>query len=936
MPAKPADAGSLSRFKRFMGDTKDEIERMKPLREQTRWLGSLLGKVLIEQEGKLFFELVEWVRKSSIKLRSQYRAPLEKKLIAKLESLSPDRLTKLLRAFTIYFQLVNLAEDRHRIRRKRMYESEGIAQPGSLEDIMERLKKSGVSAKEFLREVHDYSIELVLTAHPTEAQRRSVLEKILAMDQLLSVREFHVLTPNERASIDQRIYEKITLLWQTSEIRQRRQTVFDEVENGLFYLDEIFFPVLPALLERFQKLLSAHYGKPMPLIPILRIGSWIGGDRDGNPFVTHEVTWKTVQRQKTAVLRKYISAMDGLIEHYSQSINWVGVSKALMDSIDKDEKALPVFAASLSSRSHFEPYRKKVSFIKRKLINSLLQSDSANAPTSNFPVEAFYENAAEFRRDLLIVKESLVKHRGAMLVGRTNAVLNALELFDFYFARLDVREDAGILRQAAAELANCVEKREIPFDYLPEEDKVERLHRFLEKRGKIDWTKFDLTPMTQEVLKTFETIGRIRSEISPRAIQAYILSMTKWQSDVLSALWLSRIAGNEDLMIVPLFETIEDLKNAPDMMRSLFSSKIYQKHLKKMKMNQEIMLGYSDSCKVGGFLASNWYLFQAQKRLTTVAGEFGVRHKFFHGRGGAIGRGGGPVNQAIMAQPRGTVDGRIKITEQGEVISLKYSDPHMAERNLDLVLSAVLHASLIDNKPSEKRESWYETMEKLADFAHEAYRELVYQDESFAAYYFGSTPINEVTRMNLGSRPSRRKKTPGINDLRAIPWVFSWMQSRQTVPGWYGFGSAIQAWLKENPEGLETLQEMYKEWPFFKMVVDFLQMSSQKADMHIAKKYAALVEDESLRDKFFSKVETEYKQTIRLALEITGQKEILENAFALRHSIRLRNPYIDPISYAQTILLRRIRKADGEISEELERAVFMSINGIAHGLRNTG
>ncbi len=919
-----------------MSEAKDEIEKMKPLREQTRWLGSLLGQVLIEQEGKAFFELVEWVRKTSIKLRAQYRAPLEKKLITKLESLAPERLTKLLRAFTIYFQLVNLAEDRHRIRRKRMYESEGVAQPGSLEDIMERLKKSGVSAKEFLKEVHDYSIELVLTAHPTEAQRRSVLEKILAMDHLLSVREFHVLTPSEREAIDQRIYEKITLLWQTSEIRQRRQTVFDEVENGLFYLDEIFFPVLPALLERFQKLLSKHYGKPMPLIPILRIGSWIGGDRDGNPFVTHEVTWKTIQRQKTAVLRKYIAAMDGLIQHYSQSINWVGVSKALLDSVAEDEKKLPVFAASQSSRSHFEPYRQKLAFIKRKLINSLLQVESGNTPSSNFPMEAFYANAAEFKRELLILKNSLVKFRGSMLTGRLNSVLNALELFDFYFARLDVREDAAVLRQAAAELANAVEKSEIPFDYLPEADKLERLRHFLEKRSKVSWEKLDLTPATQEVLKTFETIRRIRAEISPRAIQAYILSMTKWQSDVLSALWLSKVAGNEDLMIVPLFETIEDLKNAPEMMEGLFSFKPYMRHLRKMKMNQEIMLGYSDSCKVGGFLASNWYLFQAQKRLTVVSAKFGVRHKFFHGRGGAIGRGGGPVNQAIMAQPRGTVDGRIKITEQGEVISLKYSDPHMAERNLDLVISAVLHASLIDNKPSEKRESWYEVMENLADLAHQAYRDLVYEDEQFVSYYFGSTPINEVTRMNLGSRPSKRRKTPGINDLRAIPWVFSWMQSRQTVPGWYGFGSAVQAWLKDNPEGLEKLKEMYVEWPFFKMVVDFLQMSSQKADMHIAKKYAALVEDETLREKFFSKVETEYKQTIRAALEITGQKEILENAFALRHSIRLRNPYIDPISYAQTILLRRIRKAGGEISEDLERAVFMSINGIAHGLRNTG
>ncbi len=922
--------------------TEDLKEKMKPLREQTHWLGTLLGRVLIEQEGKAFFELVEWVRRTSIKLRKAHSVALEKKLLAKIESLSIERLTKLLRAFTIYFQLVNLAEDRHRIRRKRNYESEGVAQPGSLEDIIERLKKSGVTYSEFRREVENYSIELVLTAHPTEAQRRSVLEKILAVDRLLNTREYHILTPHEREDVDNRIYEKITLLWQTSEIRQRQQTVFDEVDNGLFYLDEIFFPVLPALLGRFQRLLSDYYNKKMPLFPILRIGSWIGGDRDGNPFVTHEVTWQTVQRQKTAVLRKYIASMDGLIEHYSQSVNWVDVSHKLLDSIVRDEKSLPMFSNSLNVRSHFEPYRRKISFMKRKLINTLL-IDNASAASSNLPIEASYVSASELKADLLILRESMVKHQGAMLVARIDTVLNALELFDFYFARLDIREDSAVVRQAAAEVADKLGKSEIRFAFLTEEAKVEKLRSLIDKRlpagksgSKINWADLDLSPVTVEVLKTFETIVKIRREISPRAVQVYILSMTRFESDVLGALWLARLTGNEDLMIVPLFETIEDLKNAEVVMRSLFASRTYQKQLKHLKMNQEIMLGYSDSCKVGGFLASNWYLFQAQRRLTAISKEYKVRHKFFHGRGGAIGRGGGPVNQAIMAQPRGTVDGRIKITEQGEVISLKYSDPHMAERNLDLVISAVLHASMIDNKPSAKRESWYEVMEKLADLSHKAYRELVYEDEEFIPYYFGSTPISEVTRMNLGSRPSRRKKTPGISDLRAIPWVFSWMQSRQIAPGWYGFGSAIQNWLDENPDGLKKLQEMYIEWPFFKMVVDFLQMSSQKADMHIAKYYAELVEDEKIRDKFFSKIESEYALTIRKALDITGQKEILENAFALRHSIRLRNPYIDPMSYAQTILLRRIRKAGGDPSEELERAVFMSINGIAHGLRNTG
>lgn len=898
-----------------------------------------LGEVLIQQEGKPFLELIETIRKMAHQLRERYNPSIEAELLKKIKSLDLKKITKVIRTFNVYFQLVNLAEDKHRIRRKRAYEIEKRPQPGSLDDIVRQLKQNKLPFPKVQEMLSEMSIELVLTAHPTEAQRRSILEKLFSIDRLLFDREYHSLTPRELEEIDRGLEEKIALLWQTDELRHRKQTVYDEVDNGLFYLDEVLFDVLPKTLMRFRRLVEEAYGKKIPFIPFLRFGSWIGGDRDGNPFVTHKITIETIRRQKDLVLRKYIDAMNALLEEYSQSIYLAGATRQLLDSIEKDKRSLPIFAEAMKGKSQFEPYRKKISFMQRKLVNSLrlnsLENERRTAPDET--IEGFYPDAQAFKEDLEIVMESLKKHHGEFLIPKIEMILAAVELFRFYFVELDVRENSQVIEESVSDILTRLEYLKQPLSNLSESDKVTFLSRMIQEAPHARLESKTMPPRTHEVLQTFHAIKEIREKIDPKAINCYVLSMTRGVADVLSVLWLAHEASIKNLMVVPLFETIEDLKDCGQVMGALYQNPVYKKHLQLMGNHQEIMLGYSDSNKDGGFLTSNWCLYQAQKDLTEVARKFNIKQKLFHGRGGTIGRGGGPTNQAILAQPRGTIDGRIKITEQGEVVSSKYSNPLIAERNLELVISAVIAASMLDDKPSRKRDQWESVMQDLSDAAFEKYRNFIYESEGFMEYYNQSTPIGELSRLNIGSRPAKRKESSGISDLRAIPWVFSWMQSRQTMPGWFGFGSAFNRYLATSRmAGLSELREMYQEWPFFTALVDFMQMSTQKADMPIAKLYAGLVENREIGEYFFEVIVKEFEETQQAILAITQQKEILENNYPLQHSIRLRNPYVDPISYAQVFLLKELRKNPSKQYEDLERAVLLSINGVAHGLRNTG
>lgn len=915
-------------------------QKLMPLHQEIQYLVKCLGEVLIAQEGKAFFELVESIRKMAKTLRQQYSGPLETELIKKIRSLDLEKLIKVIRAFNVYFQLVNLAEEKHRVRRKRAYETEQIPQPGSLEHILEKIARAKVPFRKLEKFLEDFSIELVLTAHPTEAQRRSVLEKIFVIDRLLFEREYRMLTPREQDEITHKICEQITLLWQTDELRRRKQTVLDEVDNGIFYLDEILFDVLPRTLLRFRKLVETNYKKQIRFRPFLRFGSWIGGDRDGNPFVTHAITRESIRRYKDIALRKYIRVMGNMLEHFSQSGELVGASKELLESTREDMEAMPIFTEARKEKSRYEPYRKKISMIQRKLVNTvrLNTPDAERRTAPDETIELAYGVPQEFRKDIEIIAQSLRRNQGESLLPEVEFLMAAIDLFGFHFAKLDIRDNSSSVEEVVSELIEKTGLSDEPFLNLNEGKKVELLSELIASGPHSKIKSGEFSAKAEEMLATFHTVREIQDHYGENASNRYILSMTRGCSDMLAVLWLAKETRNEKLQVVPLFEMIDDLKNCGKIMSDLYQDPTYRKHLQRFGKDQEIMLGYSDSNKDGGFLTSNWYLYCAQKNLTETAKKFGIKQTLFHGRGGTIGRGGGPTNQAILAQPEGTINGRIKITEQGEVVSSKYSNPVIAERNLELVISAVMAASILVEKPSSKQGRWEEVMEYLSEAALKGYHKLVDGTPEFMRYFSETTPIHEISRMNIGSRPALRKQLGGVSDLRAIPWVFSWMQSRQTVPGWFGFGSAVDQYLAMNAsQGLNLLREMYQDWPFFKAIVDFMQMSTQKADMHISRHYAGLAGDEKIREKYFGMIKREFDATNQAILAITEQHEILDNAYALQHSIRLRNPYVDPLSYAQVILLQEIRDGKSKKNkEELERAVLLSINGVAHALRNTG
>ena len=922
-----------------MDAEKKHQEKFKPVRDEVRFLGESLGRVLIEQEGKRFFDQVEWIRKTAISLRREPNSTLEAQLLKRIRSLSLPELTKLIRAFTVYFQLVNLAEEKHRIRRKRHHESQSqnSYQKGSVGDIAHRLKETGWSAKKVQGLLSQVSIELVLTAHPTESQRRSILEKLFSINHLLIEKELRLHTPRELEEIDEKIIREITLLWQTDELRRRYQTPIDEVDNTLFYLDTVLFDILPSTLLQFERELIHRFRKEISVGPVLRFGSWVGGDRDGNPHVTASVTFEALRRQKDMILRKYIQYLDRLIDLSSQSIELVGATEDLLRSIEKDASALPRFAESMRLKSQKEIYRKKFSFIQRKLINTLRLNSHAESrqPAPDKTIEQAYENILEFQEDLESVRRSLVKHKGGLLVKNEFRRLElAVRLFGFSFAKLDIRENREAVEKAVSEIAQTQGWLTGAYSALSEEEKTTHLYKWINQAPHA-FKKEAFSKETREIWSSFEIIQKANNVIDANAIDTYILSMTRSASDILMLLWLAKETGNSNLHFVPLFETIQDLDEAPHIMESLYRDPCYARHLSSMEKNQEIMLGYSDSNKDGGFLTSNWSLYQVQKRLTQTAHKYKIRQKLFHGRGGTIGRGGGPTNQAIMAQPPGTLGGRIKITEQGEVISSKYSNPFIAERNLELVLSAVIAATWLHDFLPREEKRWEQIINELSHESFRAYRALVYEDPDFLEYFHHATPIEEISSLNIGSRPAKRFESNRIEDLRAIPWVFSWMQSRVNLPSWYGFGTAVKRFLEKSP--VSSLQEMYRKWPFFQTVVDLLQMSIQKADLQIARLYAELVPEKHIREKFFRQIEKEFHQTGKMILEITQQQEILEKNPALQNSIRLRNPYVDPMSYAQVILLKRLRSSPSkEEANALWYAVLHSINGVSQGLRNTG
>ena len=920
------------------------------LARDVRRLGNALGEVLREQGGEALFQTVERVRALAKEARNEdgWEAA-ETEMDALFAGMDFPTALPVLKAFTTYFQLINLAEIKEiaRINRRRAAEAGDTPRPESVRDAVQRLRETGVTAAQMREMVETLSVQLVFTAHPTEAKRRTVQEKIQRLSRSLSALERPLLSRPERESIKAEIKAETEILWQTDEVRQRRLTVLDEAINILFYFDETLFAVTPRLYDDLRAALEEYYpGEAFHIPTFLEYGSWVGGDRDGNPTITLDHTREIVRRHKDLALAKYLLAVRQLSDRLSQSRHYVSVSEELETSLQDDAVRLPDVAAEAAGRSPTEPYRRKCEFLWERLRRA--QSHWSG------PRTGAYATAEEFVADLELIQQSLEGHAGHFAARQAVAPLIAqARLFGFHLARLDIREHKDkYLTALAAVLAEIG----IDWNALGEDERIALLEREIANPRPLIPSDLDYGEEINSTLSLFRLVQAERGAVGPEAFGAFIMSMASTVSDVLALLLLAKEARlvqsrngalTSTVDVVPLFETIADLESAPQVLDTLLSNPVYRKNIEARGNQQEIMVGYSDSNKDGGYVTANWKLYVAQQQLADVAARHGIALRLFHGRGGAVGRGGGPANKAILAQPPGSVQGRIKITEQGEVIAARYFDEEIAYRNLEQIVHAALTASA-PPAPTDTamQEDWAQAMEALSETAFRAYRALVYGDPDFVRFFQEATPIGELSQLNIGSRPPKRTASDRIEDLRAIPWVFSWMQSRYTLPGWYGLGIALSEYAGQSPEHLTRLQTMYREWTFFTTMLDNAQMSLAKADMDIAARYAGLVQDQVLGQRLFGKIREEYERCLTMVCRVMAQAALLDNNPVLQKSIRLRNPYVDPLSHLQVELLRRLRALPPSQPDEdsqlhaqrrdLRAAVLLSINGVAAGLKNTG
>lgn len=884
-----------------------------------RMLGSLLGETIAEQHGDSALELVEFVRLSAAHARRGDRSGQANfDLSQVVANLDLDTSRILIKAFSTYFQLINIAEDQQRVRVLRQREASSSLSD-SIDDAVRTLHEAGLSADDVRGQLNRLWVRLVLTAHPSEAKRKEMLLKLREIGRMIDLRDRQTMLPREERTLEMKLREEIEELWQTRPTRATRTTVADEVDFGLHFITSTIMDLAVDVYDDLDASLSRYYpGEDWSHLPdLLHYASWIGGDRDGNPNVTSDVTLETLHTLREAAHRAYLHDVERLREHLTQSVDEVGVSERLLAAV----AAYPEEIA----RYPGEPYRQQMDIIWRRLN------------------ERSYATSADLLDDLLIVDESLRQNRGSHVAdGALRPFIRKVRIFGLHLVPLDIREDA---RLQAAAIAELFQHYGICDDYiaLPEAEKQALLTR--EIANPRPFFPVDTAPfseVTQRVVATWRMIATAHKRYGTVVINSVIASMSQQPSDLLTMLLLASEVGIEDdVDLVPLLETIDDLANGPTIMKALFANSAYWEHLQARQVrhgvHQQIMIGYSDSGKDGGYIASNWNLYRAQQALTEVCAAHGVSLELFHGRGGSIGRGGGPSNRAILAQPPLSLQGGIKITEQGEVIAYRYSNPAIGRRHLHQVLNAAL-IQLGIPREVRPRPEWSDVMNWLAEAGQESYRALVYETPGFIEYWQQATPINELARLPISSRPAKRSKQGGFDTIRAIPWVFSWMQSRAIIPSWYGVGLALENFCAQTPDGLDTLRAMYRDWPFFSNLIDNVQLDVAKADMGIAELYASLVSDAALRDAIFSRVTDEHNRTARMLCAVLDQKELLDNTPVIKRSIERRNPYVDPLNFIQVALLRRLRQIEPDTPEHsaLLDAVLATINGIAAGMKTTG
>ena len=932
----------------------------RPLVEDIRLLGRILGDVIREQEGDAAYELIEQVRKLSVRFRRDADAEADRALKKLLKGLTGDQTVSVIRAFTYFSHLANLAEDRHHIRRRAVHERAGDTQEGSIDVALARLRWAGISPKTIADTLAHSFVSPVLTAHPTEVQRKSILDAERAIAQLLTSRDDikalaaavnaakDALTPRELAGNEAQLRARVMQLWQTRLLRFSKLTVADEIENALSYYEATFLREIPKLYANLERELGKH-----AVHSFLRMGQWIGGDRDGNPNVSADTLEYALRRQADMALRHYLTEVHYLGGELSVSAMLVDFSPTML--------VLAESSPDTNEHRKDEPYRRALTGIYARLAATLKELAGGDAARHAVAPQNPYASSEEFLADLRTIEASLRAHHGAALTAqRLHPLIRAVEVFGFHLATVDLRQSSDKHEEVVAELLATAR---LASDYasLSETDKRALLMQLLADARPLRVMGAEYSAHTQSELAIFETALRARQRYGKEAIRHYIISHTETVSDLLEVLLLQKEVGLmrgvleaikpgsrgksagpvNDLIVVPLFETIEDLRNAAPIMREFYRLPGVAALVQRSGAEQDIMLGYSDSNKDGGIFTSNWELYRAEMALVELFDELANSHniqlRMFHGRGGTVGRGGGPSYQAILAQPPGTVRGQIRLTEQGEVIGSKYANPEIGRRNLETLVAATLEATLLQpTKPASP--AFLQAATELSEASMAAYRALVYETPGFTDYFFSATPIREIAELNIGSRPASRKATQKIEDLRAIPWGFSWGQCRLTLPGWYGFGSAVEQLLNAGPhsrkEGLALLQKMYKQWPFFRTLLSNMDMVLAKSDLALASRYAELVSDACLRKKIFSAIEAEWHRTADALSQITGDKQRLAGNAALQRSIRHRFPYIDPLHHLQVELIRRYR--EGKADERVQRGIHISINGIAAGLRNTG
>jgi phosphoenolpyruvate carboxylase len=944
---------------------KNARDNERPLLDDIRLLGRILGDVIREQDGVAAYELVEQTRLLSVAFRRDANEEADKALKKMLTALSGDQTVSVIRAFTYFSHLANLAEDRHHIRRRAVHERAGNTQEGSLDVALARLRWAGISPRAITELLAHSFVSPVLTAHPTEVQRKSILDAERAIAQLLTVRDDvkalalpaghgkDALTPKALAANEQQLRARVLQLWQTRLLRYTKLTVLDEIDNALSYYEATFLREIPKLYATLERELGQT-----DLPGFLRMGQWIGGDRDGNPNVNADTLNYALRRQAEVALRHYLTEVHCLGGELSMSARLIDISPAM--------QALADNSPDHNAHREDEPYRRALTSVYARLAATLKTLTGSDAARHAVAPQNAYAASSELTKDLRTIATSLASHQGqSLLAHRLQPLVRAVQVFGFHLATVDLRQSSDQHEAVVAELL-AVARVEPHYAVLDEAAKRSLLLRLLNDARPLRVVSrvagATYSAHTDSELAIFEAARVARARFGKQAIRHYIISHTEAVSDLLEVLLLQKEMGlmhktlqdeaTCDLIVVPLFETIEDLANAAPIMREFYAlpgiAAMVQRGNSDQYGEQDVMLGYSDSNKDGGIFTSNWALYRTEIALVELFDEMARNHpiklRMFHGRGGTVGRGGGPSYEAILAQPPGTVRGQIRLTEQGEVIGSKYANPEIGRRNLETLVAATLEASLL--QPAQPAApAFLGAAAELSSASMAAYRALVYETPGFSDYFFSATPIQELSELQIGSRPASRKSTLQIEDLRAIPWSFSWGQCRLALPGWYGFGTAIEHLLKagnspqSHKEALALLQKMYRQWPFFRTLLSNMDMVLAKSDLALASRYAKLVTDARLRKRIFTAIEAEWHRTASALALITGNKQRLAGNPSLQRSIKHRFPYLDPLHHLQIELIRRYREgalSDSAPDERVQRGIHISINGIAAGLRNTG